>query len=69
MWKSVAKYSAALPVVLVSTPVMAHVGEHAGMQGWEGVVHFMTQPNHLGILLGAALAVAAAVIWGALRRR
>jgi hypothetical protein len=29
----------------------------------------MTQPNHLGILLGAELAVAAAVIWGALRRR
>ncbi|MCU0904585.1 MAG: HupE/UreJ family protein [Tabrizicola sp.] len=44
-----------LPVLATASPALAHPGDHTT----SGLVHFLTQPDHLALM---ALAVGAAVV-------
>lgn len=58
-----------LGTMFASTAVMAHPGEHADFHAWEAFVHFVSNPDHVGILVGVALLVAAALVWSTARGR
>jgi hydrogenase/urease accessory protein HupE len=53
-----------LPVLATASPALAHPGEH----GTSGLVHFLTQPDHLA-LMALALLVGLAVVFKRWRQR
>jgi hydrogenase/urease accessory protein HupE len=52
---------AASACALVATPIQAHPGHdaHADMSFFAGLVHLLTQPDHLAMLAGAVAMVVA----------
>lgn len=69
MTKQIVQSLASLLLLLVVGNAIAHPGSHGEVHGWDALVHFLTNPDHVGILVGGALVLAATVIWSALRGR
>jgi hydrogenase/urease accessory protein HupE len=69
MRKQTVQALASLPLLLVAGNAVAHPGSHGEIHGWDMVVHFLTNPDHVGVIVGGALALAAMVIWSAVRGR
>jgi predicted MFS family arabinose efflux permease len=55
-WNRLMPAAAALAALVVALPVAAHPGDHSHEQ----LVHLLSEPDHLALLLAATLVVAAA---------
>lgn len=62
------KRLALFPLLPAAGDVLAHPGSHAEFGSWEQVAHFLSNPDHIGIVTGVALLLAT-VVWSAVRGR
>ncbi len=46
------KRLALFPLLPAAGDVLAHPGSHAEFGGWEQVAHFLSNPDHVGMLVG-----------------
>ena len=68
MQSTVAKTVASLSLLTLAGNVAAHNGSHAAFTGWEQVTHFISNPDHVAIIMAGMVALAAVVVWSAVRK-
>ncbi len=46
----------------------AHPGYHGDLQSWDKLLHFISQPDHVNMIVTGAFMLIGAVIWSVVRK-
>lgn len=68
MQSTVLKTVVSLSLLTLAGNVAAHPGSHAAFTGWEQVTHFISQPDHISMVIAGMLALAVVVVWNVVRK-
>ena len=68
MQSTVAKTVASLSLLTLAGNVAAHPGSHAAFTGWEQVTHFISNPDHVAMLMAGMVVLSAVIVWSVGRK-
>ena len=68
MQSTVAKTVASLSLLTLAGNVAAHSGSHAAFTGWEQVTHFISNPDHVAMLMAGMVVLSAVIVWSVGRK-